>query len=238
MLAEEKVKEAVGGSSSGGSKHIKVGAVEVLVDQGKESEIGEEGLGGKEELMVMDCDLGEEEVQKEDESSDKLLVKGKICSRCCQKGHAAANCSTVIYCDICDSHEHVNHRCHILKQPRPVAHAVGYALEGLGFYHIPHPPLLKGKKENRTALISCTGGQLTKEQMPAHLRKLFPVKWKWEPVELEGSTFTVLFPSRADLKRAIAFGGADVKETGMANVIRLQFEEWSEKEEGFLLPKI
>lgn len=126
----------------------------------------------------------------------------------------------------------------MLKQPRPVAHAVGYALEGLGFYHIPHPLLLKGKKESKMALVACTGGQLTKEQMAAQLCKLFPAKWKWELVEHDGSSYLVPFPSRADLKRAIAFGGADVKESGISNGIRLLFEEWSEKEEGFLLPKV
>lgn len=126
----------------------------------------------------------------------------------------------------------------MLKQPRPVAHAVGYALEGLGFYHIPHPPLLKGKKESKMALIACTGGQLTKEQMAAQLCKLFPAKWKWELVEHDISSYLVPFPSRADLKRAIAFGRADVKESGISNGIRLLFEEWSEKEEGFLLPKV
>jgi hypothetical protein len=67
--------------------------------------------------------------------------KPRICTRCSLKGHATADCQAEIHCDICDAHgNHVNHRCPILKLPRPVAHAVGYSVEGLGFYHIPHPP--------------------------------------------------------------------------------------------------
>ena len=33
-------------------------------------------------------------------------------------------------------------------------------------------------------------------------------------------------------------GGSDVKEIQGARGIRLQFEDWGEKEEGFLLPKV
>lgn len=36
----------------------------------------------------------------------------------------------------------------------------------------------------------------------------------------------------------MAYGGADVKEEGAALGIRLQFEEWHDKMEGYLLPKV
>jgi hypothetical protein len=39
---------------------------------------------------------------------------------------------------------------------------VGYAVHGLGFYHIPRPPLAKEKKEVRTSLNSVEGGQIPK----------------------------------------------------------------------------
>ena len=38
--------------------------------------------------------------------------------------------------------------------------------------------------------------------------------------------------------RSIAYGGADAKGEGVPDSIRMQFEEWQEKEEGFLLPKV
>jgi hypothetical protein len=59
---------------------------------------------------------------------------------------------------ICDKHnDHVNYKCPILKMPRPVAPAVGYAVHGLGFYYIPRPPLPRARKDSRTALISVEG---------------------------------------------------------------------------------
>jgi hypothetical protein len=69
------------------------------------------------------------------------LKTGAKCDRCSKRGHAAASCTAEIYCVICDKNDHVNYKCPILKLPRPVAHAVGYAVHGLGFYHIPRPPL-------------------------------------------------------------------------------------------------
>jgi hypothetical protein len=93
------------------------------------SEGGLSGVGGQEELV------GEE------------IKFGIKCLRCTRKGHMAARCTAEIYFVICDSHEHVNHKFPVLKMPRPVAHAVGYAVHGLGFYHIPHPPLPKAKKD-------------------------------------------------------------------------------------------
>uniref|UniRef100_A0A0E0IHE6 DUF4283 domain-containing protein n=1 Tax=Oryza nivara TaxID=4536 RepID=A0A0E0IHE6_ORYNI len=43
---------------------------------------------------------------------------------------------------------------------------------------------------------------------------------------------------KIELQRAITYGGADVKENGVLTGARLKFEEWNEKEEGILLPKV
>jgi hypothetical protein len=74
-----------------------------------------------------------EEVSEGIEREDGGLLSGQRCGRCSRKGHVAAACSFEVYCVICDSHDHVNHKCPVLKMPRPVAHAVGYAVHGLGF---------------------------------------------------------------------------------------------------------
>ncbi|KAF0910647.1 hypothetical protein E2562_004643 [Oryza meyeriana var. granulata] len=70
------------------------------------------------------------------------------------------------------------------------------------------------------------------------LARVVSAKWKWEPKEQEENSFVVLFPSKMELQGPIAYGGADVKGQGMATGVRLQFEEWIEKKEGFLLPKL
>jgi hypothetical protein len=81
-----------------------------------------------------------------------------------------------IYYVICDKHDHVNYKCPMLKMPRPVAHAVGYAVHGLGFYHIARPPLVRSRREARTALISVEGGMLSVEEVQKQLERLFPGK--------------------------------------------------------------
>jgi hypothetical protein len=50
--------------------------------------------------------------------------------------------------------------------------------------------------------------------------------------------FITQFPSKAELQRSIAYRGADAKGEGIPKGIRLQFEEWQDKEKGFLLPKV
>lgn len=50
--------------------------------------------------------------------------------------------------------------------------------------------------------------------------------------------FLTQFPSRTELQRSVNYGGADAKGEGVPEGTRLQFEEWHEKEEGFLLPKV
>lgn len=110
-------------------------------------------------------DIVMEEVDKRVEGDDSDQVAGIKCSHCTKNGHVAAKCDAELYCVICDGQDHVNHKCPILKQARPVAHAVGYAVHGLGFYHIPHPPLAWSKKESKSAMITVTGGVLTKEQV-------------------------------------------------------------------------
>jgi hypothetical protein len=94
----------------------------------------------------------------EDQVGGKIMA-GVKCSRCTKRGNFAAVCKAEIYWVICDKqNEHGNHKCPILKMPRPVAHAVGYAVHGLGFYHIPRPPFPRTKKDSRMALISIEGG--------------------------------------------------------------------------------
>lgn len=171
------------------------------------------------------------------DGGDAARLGGK-CSRCSKKGHHAAVCTTEIYCVICNSNDHMNHRCHLLKAPRPVAHAAGYAVMGLGFYHIPHPPLPRVKKDTKKAQVSVVGGILSGEQLITQLKRVVPVKWNWELKDIGEGKFITQFPSKAELQRSIAYGGADAKGEGIPKGIRLQFEEWQDKEKGFLLPKL
>jgi hypothetical protein len=187
----------------------------------------------QQEVVGVDVEMGEA-----DEGEAEELKAGVRCSRCTKKGHSVANCLTEIYCVICDKHDHVNYKCPLLKMPRPVAHAVGYAVHGLGFYHIPRAPLAKMRKESRTAVVSVQGGSLSMEEVQGQLGRLFPGKWVWELKPHDDGSFLVKFPSRVELQRAVPFGGADIKGTCVSAGARIKFDEWHEKEIGFLLPKV
>ena len=72
----------------------------------------------------------------------------------------------------------------MLKLPKPVAHAVGYSVAGLGVFHIPHV-LLPKKKESKNALVTVVGGSISREQLVQQLQRIVPVRWRWEPVSHE-----------------------------------------------------
>jgi hypothetical protein len=151
-----------------------------------------------------------------DQTGDAAGVK---CSRCTKKGHFAAACKAEIYCVLCDKlNDHVNHKCPVLKMSRPVAHAVGYAVHGLGFYHIPRPPLPRAKKESRMARITVEGGSVLMEEVKRQLERLFPGIWTWELKAHEENSFLAKFPSKLELQRAVAFGGADLR--GVSLLVR------------------
>jgi hypothetical protein len=114
-----------------------------------------------------------------------------------------------------------------------VAHAIGYVVHGLGFYHIPHPPLSRKMKDTKVVLIKVVRGELNKKQVRSQLQRIFPSKWQWDLVVLEDGSFITKFPTKSKLQRAVAFGGADVKEGGISSGLRLQFEVCHEKEEVF-----
>jgi hypothetical protein len=88
------------------------------------------------------------------------------------------------------------------------------------------------------AVVSVEGGQLSKEQVQGQLERLFPGKWAWELKNHDENSFLTTFPSKVELQRAIAFGGAMVRGVDVPVGARIIFDEWHEKETGFLLPKV
>jgi hypothetical protein len=194
-----------------------------------------ETVKGNEDVVVADEARAVPDGAEKEEGGTSAGVR---CGRCSRKGHVAAACTFEAYCVICDSNDHVNHRCPVLKMPRPVAHAVGYAVHGLGFYHIPRAPLSRARKDSKMAVVAVEGGQLSKEEVKGQLERLFPGKWMWELREHEGNSFITKFPSKMELQRAIAFGGAMAKGEKIPKGVRITFDVWQEKEVGFLLPKV
>lgn len=100
--------------------------------------------------------------------------KGKWCFRCRSKGHVSTECSTILFCAICEGRDHVAASCPTKKKAKPMAFSVGYVIDGLGFFHIPHPPLSGPKTEGSKALISVQGGVLSEAEVVSHLQRLLP----------------------------------------------------------------
>ncbi|CAL5059495.1 unnamed protein product [Urochloa decumbens] len=202
-----------GGSTAAGSDgiHNETHKSEVQQREGKEVEV-EGSLVG----------------EKRKKKKGKGKPEDAWCFRCCSKGHVSAECSTPLFCDICESEEHVAAKCPLKKKPRPVAVAVGYAVDDLGFYHIPHGPIHVSKTDSNTVLIKVEGGSLKEEELISHLRRLFSAKFEWD-VQLHAPNMWVTpFPSKTELTRAINFGSADLK-----NGMWLSFERFEEEQEYF-----
>lgn len=112
-----------------------------------------------------------------------------------QKGHVREDCDAEMYCDICDCIEHFTSRCPKFRGDKPCAIPCGYAVEGLGFYHIPQSVTPQQRSDPRAAVIRVTDGTLTIPNVISELERLIPGKWKWN-VESGGNsnTFKTLFP--------------------------------------------
>ena len=162
------------------------------------------------------------------EKRKKKTRKGKQeawCFKCCSKGHVFAECTTPLFCNICESEEHVAAKCPMKKKPKPVALAVGYAVDDLGFYHIPHDPIQPSKMDSITALIKVERGSLTEEDLRVHLKRLFCANFEWDLQAQAPDVWVAPFPSKVEFMRAINFGSTNLK-----NGMRLNFECFEEEE--------
>jgi hypothetical protein len=54
-----------------------------------------------------------------------------------------------------------------------MAYSVVYAMDGMGFYHIPHLPFGNSKKEGHKTLITVEGGAISEEELVSHLARFF-----------------------------------------------------------------
>lgn len=60
----------------------------------------------------------------------------------------------------------------VKEKPKLMAFAVGYAVDNLGFYHIPHGPISTAIKDGKTALVTVVGCDLLEADLVGHLKRL------------------------------------------------------------------
>lgn len=143
------------------------------------------------------------------------------------------------YCFRCDSEEHATEACPLQNGAKPKAEPCGFAVDGLGFYHIPHSEKPISKLESEYARVKVIKGQMSAAQVTYELQRLVPDpdnrNWKWEVEESGENSFTTTFPSKMDLQRMVLWGPVKTKCTKAKMVI----EEWSKSEEDkYGIPKV
>jgi hypothetical protein len=198
---------------------------------------------GSKQLETHQGEVEKSAAPEESESSAQGAARmnsnnGKLphCFRCYAKGHEKQDCKTVLYCVNCESTEHVKGRCPLYKIASKV-HAIpcGYAVPGLGFYHIPNKASVKAGLDVKAAVIRVSDGVLTTTQVIAELEGLIPGKWKWEVEEVGNNAFKTTFPSKGELQRMIGWGAVQSKFNNAKMVIQ---ERGSKDRAKFTMPKI
>jgi hypothetical protein len=159
------------------------------------------------------------------ESGDKI----PYCFRCKTKGHAE------MFCEICESRDHIKHHCSKFIADKMAAVPRGYAVEGLGFFHIAHDASLKHKSVERTTLIKIRDKVLSIPNVISELQRLIPGGWTWSVEATGNNSFKTVFPSKAELGRMVEWG---VVHTKFQNA-KLQIEErMLDHEVKYILPKV
>jgi hypothetical protein len=137
--------------------------------------------------------------------------KQPYCYRCLTKGHTMQGCTAKLFCDICRTEAHNSGRCPVFRGDKPGALTCGYAVDGLGFYYIPHAPRQKNKDDSHSALVRVTSCFLSQEQIASELGRLVSTKCNWEIVKTGPFLFKTLFPSREQLVQMIEWGVVQTK---------------------------
>jgi hypothetical protein len=183
--------------------------------------------GPKEEkLSMVGAKLNEKEVSVSPEKMHEIgessaqgearghkVINKEYCHLCLSKRHVKEECVTPLACDICASLLHLKPRCPLQKKASKVfAMTCGYAVDGLGFYYIPHQALAKLKGDQNTVIIWVIDGALTGDQVAAEMDRLVPGNVKWAVQGVDRNTFQANFQSKAELNRMVEWGMVQTKD--------------------------
>lgn len=97
-------------------------------------------------------------------SKEKNKNNKPYCFYCLMNGHKMEVSNTIICCDLCDDNDHVTEACPFMNGAPPTTTPLGYAVAGLGFYHIPFIDKQNTKTDYKDALVKIIEGSLTATQ--------------------------------------------------------------------------
>jgi hypothetical protein len=184
-------------------------------------EVAKENIAQPAEVMIIDKHKQEHEEPAKDvaESSTQGEARGNAamnipyCYRCLTRGHVTEECNILLFRDICESSAHVKGRCPLLKKAKNMyAMTCGYAIDGLGFYYIPHSQTTQSRAEARAALIQVIEGELSSTQVQSQMQRLVPSQIAWKIEELGKNRFKTIFPSKGEMNRMIEWGIVQTKD--------------------------
>jgi hypothetical protein len=182
---------------------------------------GEKGKS-KVEPFVNPSKATNEDVSESSAQAARRESGGKIpyCFRCKTKGHAIEDCHAEMFCEICESRDHIKPRSPKFRADKMDVVPRGYDVEGLGFFHIAHDASLKHKSAECITLIKITDGVLSILNVISELQRLIPGGWTWYVKATGNNSFKTVFPSKSELRRMVEWG---VVHTKFQNV-KLQIE--------------
>jgi hypothetical protein len=100
-----------------------------------------------------------------------------------------------------------------------------YAVDGLGFYHIPHSSATRPRTKTNAAIIRVVEGEMSSTQVQAEMQRLVPAQSAWVIEELGKNRFKTIFLMKSEKNRMIEWGILQTKD----HKTKLQIEEASDR---------
>ncbi|XP_024312316.1 uncharacterized protein LOC104581324 isoform X3 [Brachypodium distachyon] len=129
------------------------------------------------------------------EAANSGSSKSLKCYRCELPGHGVKDCKTIILCDICCSDAHLRSKCVLPYQPKPTAHFIGYAPDGLQVFVDSFPTKTSMNTNETTAIVNVHSGEVNAEQLAASFSKMYQCGWEWSAKVFGPQGFLMKFPS-------------------------------------------
>jgi hypothetical protein len=185
---------------------------EFLASMAKKEAVAKASSGQQVNVEIKDKEKveGAETPKMNAESSTQGEARGYIannnpyCYRCLSRGHSKEECVTPLFCDIYESTTHVKGRCPLLKKAKNMyAMTCGYAVDGLGFYYIPHSAAIRPRAESKAAIIRVVDGEMNALQVKSEMERLVPGKMTWVVEEVAKNKFKTVFLTKGERQRMI-----------------------------------
>jgi hypothetical protein len=98
------------------------------------------------------------------------------------------------------------------KQKNLYTMTCGYAVDGLGFYYIPHSLATRPRTEARAAIILVVDGEINSMQLQAEMQRLVLAQTAWMVEELGKNRFKMIFPMKGEMNRMMEWGIVQTKD--------------------------